>query len=665
MNGLHDLLAKIRKIDEAPAVNLSDPSRDASGNLPAPATASVTPAASADQEAQFAAWTKKQEDLKAQTALAAKLKGMLLKRDDPNTKSKGYFIDPTNGLIGWASPYGGAPDRPDLLRFDQVSGIHKDIKNLLDSAGIKIVPSQPQPGFTGYAGGYASVPMEQVQLIQSGKLPQKPVEPTPAPVPVIPTPAPIEPPQNSQEIATNVADPKDIAELTDILKKLGATIPSKFSINAAPNNLGPRQRNTGSNSIYEGIKFKSSIGRSLLAEAPADPDERAKLIARAKTLYDKLLPYKDNLEVSPLLAAYLTVQTPAPAPVEPEVRPVPTVRIEPHKIPDINVKPENNQEKITEYPAGWMKVPIELAPSQVGPGPNGEAVYYLGKGTPEQALGFADKRNNTLIPMVKNSQQADKRYAPIPWGDKRFPWIDSRGGVTQVQSSGSAGGSTYIVAPGDNLNKIATLLKLKLKDLQDANPQIKDFNKINPGDKINLPSSGKSTPAPTTKLSVPSETASDREIITYINQEAPNAKYHDYFWVNGRRWRLVADGKSTNRYIWREDNPLNPFGQNGERKDKKYTGPDDSPESGQEVAVTPQKEDDALRYAIQRHIKMGSPDSSPTATTVIKMADYYRKHPKELQDRMKEIGLKPMPVTEGVGYANDELSRIVSLVHHR
>ena len=410
------------------------------------------------------------------------------------------------------------------------------------------------------------------------------------------------------------------------------------------------------------------------AAGQLSPEERTKLIARAKTLYDKLLPYKDNLEVSPLLAAYLTAEKEAPAPYQPEVRPVPTPRIDTHEIPAITPArqdppapvvppvihrpPENDQQ--TDYPASWFKVPIEKAHEKAGYGPNGEGVYYLGKGTPEQALGFADLRNNTLVPMVPNTQQADKRYQPIKWGDKRFPWIDSRGGVTRVQTGG---GSTYIVKSGDTLGKIAKTLKLNLKDLEKANPQIKDFNKINPGDKINIPGAG-STTTPT-KLTVPPETATDREVITYINQEAPDAKYHDYFWVNGRRWRLVHDGK-TAKLIWQEDNPLNTlFGQNADRTTNKYTGPDEGPSNGQQAEIPQQKQDDALRYAIQSHINMGSPDASPTATTVIKMADYYRKHPDELQKKMKEIGMKPTAVTEGVGYGSDELNRIMSLIHYR
>jgi len=778
MNELHDLLAKIKKIEEAdvqtapaaqPAVATAAQPAAAPQQVPAPETGDQT-------------YTRRQNADKAK----AILKNSVKKANDLFMVN-GYYIE-DGGKTGTLlhhmmanSKGGGANDQGTVVTTKDIGfGQGKEFADQLTSIGLKITPQVIQnPGIFGWKWTQSektvlTVNLDDLRKIAEGKPPMMDAPPPPAPAPVVQVAPPA---QNDQQVATNGADPKDIAELKDILTKLGATIPSKFSISSAPNNLGPRQSGLGG-SLYEGIKFKSSIGRSLLAEldaaptisqtnqavvqaiapasatapklnvnarckmcsipykdhfnfepegdpngkvtstkfrhpasptnqffpgltteaAPADPaqsntlpppaagqlspDERTKLIARAKTLYDKLLPYKDNLEVSPLLAAYLTAQKEAPAPADPEVRPVPTVRIEPNKIPDPSDKPpvevvpprdkppvevvpprkrENDQEKTTEYPASWMKVPIELAHQNnqglspfAGTGAGG--VYVLGKGTPEQAFGYHDNRSNTLVILKPNTKgQEDKRYAPIPWGDKRFPWVDSRGGVTRVQAA--TGSNVYIVKAGDTLT-------LKRKDLEAANPQIKNFNKINPGDRINLPGAG--NVSTNEKLPIPPENSDKRTIISYINQEVPNAKYHDYFWVNGRRWRLVADGKGTNRYIWTEDNPVNTlFGQDADRTTNKYTGPDESKEVGQPQAVTPQKEDDALRYAIQSHINMGSPDSSPTAKTVIKMADWYRKHPDELQKKMKEIGLKPMAVKEGVGFANDELNRIMSLVHHR
>lgn len=150
MNGLHDLLAKIKKIEEA-------------GEATAPE----------GEEARFAAYTKKQADLQANTALATKIQAMLLKQDDPNAVGKGYIIDPTNGMIFWSSNTGGAQNRPEPVRMDQLTSLHKDVKQLLDSAGVSVVPSKGGSGMFSYGAGYPSVPMDQVKLLQTGKLPQK------------------------------------------------------------------------------------------------------------------------------------------------------------------------------------------------------------------------------------------------------------------------------------------------------------------------------------------------------------------------------------------------------------------------------------------------------------------------------------------------------------
>jgi hypothetical protein len=100
MNGLHDLLAKIKKIEEAGEATAAGPE---------------------GEEARFAAYTKKQADLQANTALAKKIQAMLLKQDDPNAVGKGYIIDPTNGMIFWSSNTGGAQNRPELVYIKMLS----------------------------------------------------------------------------------------------------------------------------------------------------------------------------------------------------------------------------------------------------------------------------------------------------------------------------------------------------------------------------------------------------------------------------------------------------------------------------------------------------------------------------------------------------------------
>lgn len=62
---------------------------------------------------------------------------------------------------------------------------------------------------------------------------------------------------------------------------------------------------------------------------------------------------------------------------------------------------------------------------------------------------------------------------------------------------------TYIVKAGDTLSKIATRNGLTLAQLLQANPQIKDPNRISVGDAINLPNSASSVPAGSTENTQP------------------------------------------------------------------------------------------------------------------------------------------------------------------
>ena len=62
---------------------------------------------------------------------------------------------------------------------------------------------------------------------------------------------------------------------------------------------------------------------------------------------------------------------------------------------------------------------------------------------------------------------------------------------------------TYNVKPGDTLSKIATRNGLTLPQLLQANPQIKDPNRINVGDPINLPDSASGVPVGSTENTQP------------------------------------------------------------------------------------------------------------------------------------------------------------------
>ena len=62
---------------------------------------------------------------------------------------------------------------------------------------------------------------------------------------------------------------------------------------------------------------------------------------------------------------------------------------------------------------------------------------------------------------------------------------------------------TYTVKPGDTLSKIASRNGLSLAQLLQANPQIKDPNRISVGDAINLPGDASGVPAGSTENTQP------------------------------------------------------------------------------------------------------------------------------------------------------------------
>jgi LysM repeat protein len=61
------------------------------------------------------------------------------------------------------------------------------------------------------------------------------------------------------------------------------------------------------------------------------------------------------------------------------------------------------------------------------------------------------------------------------------------GEAKKTTPSRSGGGSSYTIKKGDTLSAIAKDSGVRLAELRDANPQIKDLNKIMPGQKIKLP----------------------------------------------------------------------------------------------------------------------------------------------------------------------------------
>ena len=78
---------------------------------------------------------------------------------------------------------------------------------------------------------------------------------------------------------------------------------------------------------------------------------------------------------------------------------------------------------------------------------------------------------------------------------------------------------TYTVKAGDTLSKIAARNGLKLAQLLQANPQIKNPNRINVGDVINLPNTASSVPAGSTENTQPLP----KNLTAETTTEAPGA----------------------------------------------------------------------------------------------------------------------------------------------
>jgi len=208
--------------------------------------------ASGDEEARFAAYIKKQEDVKAKSALAQKIQAMIKSQEDPSARGAGHTIDPKNGIIFWSTPYGGETPRPEPVRMDQITNLHKDIKQLLDSAGVSIVPSAAATGsgwnkFTSYGAGNASVPLDQVKLLQQGKLPsavttEPAVKPTTGPVtgPVTgPTTGPTTRPRLPGQ---DTGSGQDVAQLNALVARLDASLGGDVAPQPSPApspNTGP------------------------------------------------------------------------------------------------------------------------------------------------------------------------------------------------------------------------------------------------------------------------------------------------------------------------------------------------------------------------------------------------------------------------------------------
>lgn len=98
---------------------------------------------------------------------------------------------------------------------------------------------------------------------------------------------------------------------------------------------------------------------------------------------------------------------------------------------------------------------------------------------------------------------------------------------------------THTVVPGDSLWKIANQYQVGLSEIKSANPQIKNFDLIYPGDKINIPTVDSGV------------TAFEQEVIRLVNeirtQNGLNTLAYD--WQLGRVARIKSQDMKDNRYF--------------------------------------------------------------------------------------------------------------------
>ena len=103
----------------------------------------------------------------------------------------------------------------------------------------------------------------------------------------------------------------------------------------------------------------------------------------------------------------------------------------------------------------------------------------------------------------------------------------------------SAADLTHTVVPGDSLWKIANQYQVGLSEIKSANPQIKNYDLIYPGDKINIPTVDSGV------------TAFEQEVIRLVNeirtQNGLNTLAYD--WQLGRVARIKSQDMKDNRYF--------------------------------------------------------------------------------------------------------------------
>ncbi len=102
--------------------------------------------------------------------------------------------------------------------------------------------------------------------------------------------------------------------------------------------------------------------------------------------------------------------------------------------------------------------------------------------------------------------------------------------------------AVHTVVPGDSLWKIATKYQVGLQEIKSANPQIKNYDLIYPGQAINIPTQD------------PTVTNYEQEVIRLVNQhrKEKGLKPLTYDWELSRVARYKSQDMKDNRYFAHE-----------------------------------------------------------------------------------------------------------------
>jgi LysM repeat protein len=270
-----------------------------------------------------------------------------------------------------------------------------------------------------------------------------------------------------------------------------------------------------------------------------------------------------------------------------------------------------------------------------------DGYYYIpGETVPRDKDGKNIYKPGSNVPIERTKE------APFPSEWNTGPVGPDGKKVTSTPASNSAAPTTITVRKGDTLSSIAknSTPPMELADLIKANPGI-DPKKLTIGQTLNLPAGTKAgilpadsapkeapaipkitdvppmpdlpePPPPKRETGVIGTLTDDPTYQNWLRKNVKNPKADDLYWVNGERYEATL---RRGRLTWIKDQPFGNAERNAQLRN--YTGPD----SG---------------------------------------ADAFAKEQQKIWSAAQQARIQGK-VKESTGFANEELNRILSLVHHR